>query len=261
MNERLREASHVHARLLKCGLDVESSRTFWSRFSGAEPICAHRAFDEYWFGARSFSRTKVLLAEMKARYCAFPAAFEALRRWQDVSPDTQLLVCHWHVQLADPMYRAFTGEKLVERRASSRPDITRELVVEWVKGRVGKRWNSPTCVLYASKLLSAAHSAGLIASKRDPRVLTTPRVPDDALEYLMYLLRDVRFKGTLFDNPYVKSVGLDPSQMEYRLRRMPGMEFRRQGELYEFGWRYSDILAWANVKASPPIVQVAGELR
>lgn len=177
MNERLREASHVHARLLKCGLDVESSRTFWSRFSGAEPICAHRAFDEYWFGARSFSRTKVLLAEMKARYCAFPAAFEALRRWQDVSPDTQLLVCHWHVQLADPMYRAFTGEKLVERRASSRPDITRELVVEWVKGRVGKRWNSPTCVLYASKLLSAAHSAGLIASKRDPRVLTTPQSP------------------------------------------------------------------------------------
>jgi hypothetical protein len=59
-----------------------------------------------------------------------------------------------------------------------------------------------TRIQFASKLLSAAYSAGLLAGNRDPRAVVFPRVPDDALEYLMYLLREVTFEGTLLSNPY-----------------------------------------------------------
>jgi Putative inner membrane protein (DUF1819) len=261
MKEGPREVSQIHARLLKCGLEAESSRAFWSRSVSAEFNSAQQAFNDYWFGARSLSRTKVLLAEMKLRYSAFPMALEALKRLQDVSSDMRLLICHWHLQLTDPLYRSFTGEKLPERRVSFRAEITREVAEEWVRERVGSRWSSATLTLYASKLLSSAHRAGLISSRRDPRPLTIPRVPDDALEYLMYLLNEVQFEGTLFENPYVKSVGLDSSQVEYRLRRLHGLAFQRQGALYDFSWRYPGLIAWANVKASPPKGRVAGRGR
>jgi hypothetical protein len=261
MSQRLREASQIHARLLKCGLEVESSRAFWSRSGDAAIIDAQHAFNEYWFGARSLSRTKVLLAEMKSRYASYPEPLEALRRWRDASADARLLVCHWHLQLTDPLYRSFTGERLADARASTRPEITREAVVDWVKRRVGRRWTSSTQVLYASKLLSAAHSAGLVASKRDPRRVAVPRVADDALEYLMYLLRSVRFKGTLLENPYVRSVGLERSHIEYRLQRLQGLTFKKQGELFDIAWRYSDQTAWVEAKTTPRRARAAGGRR
>ena len=103
-----------------------------------------------------------------------------------------------------------------------------------------------TRIQFASKLLSAAFSAGLIASKRDPRPLAVPRVPDDALEYLTYVLREVSFEGTLLDNHYVASVGLLGAALEDRLANLPGMRFRRQGDLIDFGWRYQGLVAWAD---------------
>ena len=100
--------------------------------------------------------------------------------------------------------------------------------VEVVADQGPGRWTMATKVQFASKLLSAAYAAGLVASRRDPRPLTVPRVPDDALEYLLYLLREVEFEGTLLDNPYVASVGLDGRPVcsisvttSPALRRMP----------------------------------------
>ena len=100
-------------------------------------------------------------------------------------------------------------------------------------------------IQFASKLLSAAYSAGVVTSNRDPRPVGTPRVPDEALEYLLYLLRETEFEGTFLDNPYLRSVGLEEAILAERLRGLPGLAFRRQGDLTDFGWRHQDLRAWA----------------
>jgi hypothetical protein len=72
-----------------------------------------------------------------------------------------------------------------------------------------------------------------------------PRVGDLPLTYLLYLLRGVRFEGTLAENPYLASVGLAGPALEARLRGLGALRFRRQGSLVEFGWWYEDLLSWA----------------
>jgi hypothetical protein len=240
------EATEVHTRLLKCALEIEDSRSYWSHAGNAKPVTAQRAFDEYWFGARSLSWIEVLLTNMRVRYDAYPSALAALHRWPSMSPDTRRLVCHWHLQLADPLYRLFTGQYLPQRLVGSRAEVTRDLVISWVGDQGPGRWTMTTRIQFASKLLSAAFSAGLVGSNRDPRPLALPRVPDDALEYLMYLLREVSFDGTLLDNHYVASVGLRDAFLEERLSALPGLRFRRQGDLIDFGWCHADLTAWAH---------------
>ncbi|MBK7760163.1 MAG: DUF1819 domain-containing protein [Deltaproteobacteria bacterium] len=247
MTDRPREATEVHTRLLKCALEVEDSRAFWSHADTTTDATAQQAFDEYWFGARSLARIEVLLTNLRARFGAFPAALDVLHRWPHMSPDTRRTVCHWHLQLADPLYRRFTGTYLIARRASPRPEVTRDLVVGWVGQQGPGRWTMSTRIQFASKLLSAAYSAGLVTSNRDPRPLAVPRVPDEALEYLMYLLRETTFEGSLLDNPYTSSLGLDGSLLEDRLRTLPGLCFKRQGDLIDFGWRHKALQTWANV--------------
>jgi hypothetical protein len=253
--------TELHTRLLRCALEIEESRAYWAHADDASTASAQRAFDEYWFGAKSLSRIKVLLANMRVRFDAFPAALETLRRWPHMSPDARRVICHWHLQLADPLYRAFTGEYLVNRRAGSRVEVTRDLVVHWVKQKGQGRWTMPTYIQFASKLLSAAFSAGLVATNRDPRPVVIPRAPDDALEYLMYLLREVRVEGTLLENPYVASVGLADSSLEDRLRGLPGLVFRRQGDLIDYGWRYADLRAWGEANLGLENQGVAGASR
>lgn len=258
MNDRPREATEVHTRLLKCALEVEDSRAFWAHADRTIAGTAQRAFNEYWFGARSLPRIEVLLANMRARFVAFPAALQVLHRWPHMSPATRTVVCHWHLQLSDPLYRTFTGTWLVARRAGSRPEITRDLVAGWVGEQGPGRWTMSTRIQFASKLLSAAYSAGLVAANRDPRPLTVPRVPNEALEYLMYLLRETTFEGSLLDNPYTGSVGLDGGVLEDRLRSLPGLTFKRQGDLVDFGWRYETLRTWAAVNLCGDEAQLAG---
>ncbi|GMV44306.1 MAG: hypothetical protein AMXMBFR64_60220 [Myxococcales bacterium] len=244
------EQTAVHTRLLKCALEVEPSRAFWAHADGA-PVTPARAFEGYWFGARSLPRTEDLLAIMRARYEAYPAALAVLHRWSPMGPDTRRLVCHWHLQLADPLYRAFTGAFLPARR-SARPSVTRDLVVTWVGSQVPARWTLATRIKFASKLLSAAHAAGLVATTRDPRPLALPRVPDDALAYLLHLLRETSFEGTLLDNPYLRSVGLAGAPLEDRLRALPGVSFRRQGDLVDLAFAHDGLAAWAAALCTPP---------
>lgn len=257
MTSRPREATEIHTRLLKCALEVEDSRAYWAHADKADAT-AQVAFDDYWFGARSLARIEVLLTNMRARFNAFPAALEALHRWPQMAPDTRRLICHWHLQLADPLYRRFTGDFLVARRASPRPEVTRDLVVGWVDQQGPGRWTLSTRIQFASKLLSAAYSARLVTTNRDPRPLALPRVPDDALEYLMYLLRETEFEGTLLDNPFANSVGLEGSLLESRLRGLPGLGFSRQGDLIDFGWRHTNLHAWAEVNLRSEEPQLAG---
>jgi hypothetical protein len=180
------EETHIHTRLMKCALEVEESRAYWQHTDGRVKVTPQEAFDAYWFGARSMPRIKVLLINMRARFDAFPPSLEVLHRWHPMSPDTRKLICHWHVQLSDPLYRDFTGRYLVARWQGARPEVTRDLVTRWVGEQGPERWTMSTRIQIASKLLSAAHAAGLVAGNRDPRPLVFPRVPDDALEYAVY---------------------------------------------------------------------------
>jgi hypothetical protein len=238
-----REATELHTRLLRCALEIDDCRAYWAH--AGRDRSARTAFEQYWFGARSLARVELLMANMAVRFDAFPPSLDVLHQWPHMSPDARRVICHWHLQLADPLYRQFTGSYLVERGQGTRPEVTRHLVVAWMAQHGTDRWTLTTRVQFASKLLSAAFSAGLVASNRDPRPVVLPRVPDEALAYLLYLLRDVEFEGTLVDNPYTRSAGLEGALLDERLRALPGIAFRRQADLVDFGWQYPDLRAWA----------------
>lgn len=255
MTGRPAEVKSVHTRLLKCALEIEDSRAYWASMRAhadgpatSTAPTAQQAFNAYWFGARSLSRTAVLLANMRARFDAFPPALALLGRWPHMSSDARRVICHWHLQLADPLYREFTGGYLAKRRDGPRPEVSRDLAVSWIGRHGAARWTMSTRIQFASKLLSAAYSAGLLASNRDPRPLAAPRVPDDALEYLLYLLRGLSFEGALVDNPYLSSVGLDRGALMERLRKLPALSFSQQGDLIDLEWRYPDLLTWSRAR-------------
>jgi hypothetical protein len=91
------EATGVHTRLLKCILEVETSRAYWALAGGEGEPTARRAFEEYWFGVRSLGHVEVLMSNLRAHYDAYPAALRALNLWEDMDTDTRRLICHWHV--------------------------------------------------------------------------------------------------------------------------------------------------------------------
>ncbi len=240
------EVTQTHTHLLRCALEAEDARVYWRR---AQPsVSADTAFNESWFGARSLERVKTLLNTFKARFDAFPHGLAVLREWTDMDPGTRAVICHWHIQLADPVYRAFTGQYLPELMDSGRLTVTRAQVQAWVARTYPDKWTHPTVTKWASNLLATAKSAGLIKTSRDPRPLVHPRVGDHALAYLLYLLRGVAFEGTLLENPYFASVGLNREGVELRLRSIRGLHFRRQGDLVDFGWAYPDLQHWAGAE-------------
>jgi hypothetical protein len=244
------EVTDVHTRLLKCALIVPESRAWWQHVDPTSRVHpAAQAFEEFWFGAKSQGRVKVLISNLRARYDAFPAALAVLKGWPDMDPESRTAICHWHLQLADPLYRAFAGDYLPERRMGARAEIRQDQVVSWVSQQGPGRWTMSTRIQFASKLLSCAFTAGLVAGRRDPRPLSFPRIPDPALGYLLHLLREVDYEGTMTDNPYLRSVGLESGVLEDRLRGLPELHYRRLGDHVDFGWRFGDLAAWAEARA------------
>ena len=242
---RPREEDRLHTRVLKCTLESANSRIFWAESALQQPMQAEVAFEAGWFGHRSLTRLRELLTNLRARYEAFPSALQVLHRWQGMGGDTQKLICHWHLQLSDPLYRQFTGAFLPDRLLQGHTTISKQQVVTWLGDAGGGRWSGSTRLALASKLLSAAHSAGMIQGKRDPRPIVFPLVPDDALAYLLHLLREVDFEGTLLANPYLHSVGLEGGLLNDRLKRLPDLSFGRQGDLVDMGWKHRDLTDWA----------------
>ena len=242
---RPREEGRLHTRVLKCTLETANSRIFWSESASRQPMQAEVAFEAGWFGHRSLTRLRELMTNLRARYEAFPSALQVLHRWKGMGGDTQKLICHWHLQLSDSLYRQFTGAFLPDRLLQGHPTISKQQVVTWLGEAGGGRWSGSTRLALASKLLSTAHSAGLIQGKRDPRPIVFPLVPDDALTYLLHLLREVDFEGTVLANPYLRSVGLEGSLLNDRLKRLPDLSYGRQGDLVDMGWKHRDLSAWA----------------
>lgn len=245
--ERPSEATEIHTRLIRMALGIEESRAYWEHVDPSVPVAdrALVAFEQRWFGSKSLDRIRFLLANFAERYDAFPEALTVLRRWRAMDTSTRQLVCHWHLQLSDPLYRRFTGQFLVARRSLRDPKIDRDVVLRWVKNELPGRWAEATSVQVASKLLSATSEAGLISPKRDPRTLLLPKVPDVALAYLLHLLRSLRFAGTIIENPYLASVGLAEGFLDQRLRALPGITFHRLGSITELEWEAPTLTAWA----------------
>ena len=240
-----REEDRLHTRVLKCTLETANSRIFWAESDSEQPMQAEVAFEAGWFGHRSLGRLRELLTNLRARYSGFPAALQVLHHWQRMGGDTQKLICHWHLQLCDPLYRLFSGTFLPDRLLQGHPTVSKQQVVSWLGDVGGGRWAGSTRLQLASKLLTTAHSAGLIQGKRDPRPIVYPLVPDDALTYLLHLLREVEFAGTLLANPYLLSVGLEGSLLNDRLKRLPDLSYGRQGDLVDMGWKHRDLAEWA----------------
>jgi hypothetical protein len=242
----LSEATEPHSRLLRCSLCVEESRAYWSQVDPEDPrASASSAFASSWFGAKSEAWTTELLSNMRVRFDRFPDSLRVLASWRTMPPETRHVVCHFHVQLTDPLYRAFTGEFLPARHDALRPDIHRQTVIQWAAEHGPQRWAMKTQLQFATRLLSCAGAAGLLRGNRDPRQAATPRVPDQALEYILYTLRALRFDGNLVNNWYLASLGLVGGHLADRLRALTTIEFRQIGDVHEFDWRYPDLAAWA----------------
>ncbi len=243
---QLAETTEVHSRLLRCSLCIDESRAYWAHVDPETPReSAVNAFGESWFGTKSEAWTTELLSNMRVRFDAYPEALGVLAGWRSMTPETRRLICHFHVQLTDPLYREFTGEFLFERRDALRPEVHRQTVIQWVAEHGPPRWALKTQIQFASRLLSCALAAGLLRGKRDPREAVAPRVPNDALAYLLYLLRSVRFQGSLVRNPYLASIGIVGGHLADRFRGLSSIEFRQVGDVQEIEWRYPDLAGWA----------------
>lgn len=236
------ESTEVHTRILRLTLAVAESRAYFQHVDpdvvGPERLEA--ALEHRWFGDKSDARVRFLLSAMQERFDAFPNALGVLRsaKLDDASAQA---ICHWHVQLADPIYRRFTGDFLAKKRGTKHPHVDYAAVLKWVESKYEGRWSEATCAQFASKLLSTATEAGLVGGKRDPRPIQTPPVPDLALSYLLYLLRETRFKGTLSSNPYLASIGIDGLAG----RELLGVSIR--GEQLE--WAAPNLAAWGQAFA------------
>lgn len=246
---RPREEVDIHTRMLRIGLAAEDSRAYWEQ-AGRELPPGDRvrvAFEERWFGSRSMARVKYLVTNFSYRYDAFPEALRLLHRWNPTDLRDRTLLCHWHVQLSDPLYREFTSAVFAQRRIHPEPSIDRTTVVRWVEQKLEGRWSRSTSQRMASGLLGCATEAGLCEGTKAARPLRFPRVSDQALGYLLYLLREVEFEGTLRDNPYMVSVGLDEGLWEQRVRRLPWVRYRRVADVHDLRWEFANLRAWAEV--------------
>ncbi|MEN8446803.1 MAG: hypothetical protein ABG776_17535 [Cyanobacteria bacterium J06555_13] len=241
------EVAQFHTRLLRVSLALDESRTYWEHAMPELPKTqrALLAFEGRWFGSKSMERVKRLLAEFSHRYEMYPDVLAVLRQWKPKDPVTRQNICHWHLQLTDPMYRAFTGDFLEQRRFQSAATINRDIAARWVSQNLSTQWASATVLRMATALITCATAAGLCESTPGSRSLGYPKVTDEALGYWLYTLRGLQFEGTLLANPYLASVGLSEGFLEDRLRQLSGLRFSRMGELHEFQWQYPDVSHWA----------------
>jgi len=241
------EVEQFHSQILRVSLAMEESRVYWEHMTPEVPKekRATIAFEERWFGNKSMDRVRRLLSEFGSRYDAYPVALDVLRRWRPSDPMTRQNICHWHMQLTDPTYRAFTGAFLERRRLQTNATIDRDIAARWVTQQLKTEWSTTTILRMATGLITSAASAGLCSEMPKSRSLKYPKITDEALAYWLYFLRHLSFTGSLLNNPYLASVGLSEGFLEQRLRRLPGLSFNRMGDLYEVDWQYPDLKAWA----------------
>lgn len=244
-----REGGKEHTRILRVMLAVPDSVAYWQApaLTGSIAQRTRAAFEGHWFGTKSEARVKTLMGDMALRFDAYPRALEVLRSWRPpghIAP----WICHFHTQLADPIYRRFTGEYLPRRLGQGYATLDRETVARWVQETWPGRWSPTTSVKFGGNMLGAAHEAGLFKERKDPRKLSQPRVPTPALEYLLYLLREVQIEGGIFESRYFCSVAPDKDAQAEAFRNLSGVRVSALGDVRELEWAHPDLQAWAQAQ-------------
>lgn len=245
-----REVTAPHTGLLRLGLAEAESQQYWRHARSPAPVAERlqKAFEERWFGSRAMNRVKYLLLGFQARFDAYPNALKTLHHWNPDDPEERRLLCHWHLQLSDPMYRQFTSTHLPERLQHPQPTLDRNAVVRWLEGYTEQRWAPATVQRMTAALMHCLQETGFAEKGRTLRPLRLPRVSHRLLGYLLYLLRETEFQGQLSQNPYLASVALQGEELERRLTQIPGIAFRRLSDFKELDWRHADLWHWAQAE-------------
>jgi hypothetical protein len=202
------------------------------------------AFEQRWFGTKSEARVRTLMTDMLERFDAYPEALALLQKVGRIPAGLRALVCHLHTALADPVYRRFTGDFLAQRRAEGRTTVDRPSVARWVESLAPDRWSPVTRVKFASNLLATALDVGLVRGRRDPRELPALNAPAVAVGYALYLLRGVRIDGSLTDNAYLRSLGVDADALARHALRIPGVRVAELGGVVEVTFLEPTLTAW-----------------
>ncbi len=227
-------------------LAADDCAAYWEHVDPSLPAADRPrvAFEQRWFGVKSEARVRTLLPDMATRFDTYPEALALLRAVAPLPARIRPFICHVHTQLADPVYRRFSGDFLPTRRASGYRSTDLEAVSRWVQDLEPDRWATATRAKFASNLLATALDVGLVGGRRDPRTLTTPAAPDVVLGYLLYLLRGIAFEGTTLDNPYLRSLGVTGESFRSAVARVPGIHFVQLGTATELTFEEPSLLAW-----------------
>ncbi len=237
------EAATVHTRILRCMLAVDDSYAYWRHADPAVPPTdrARVAFEQRWFGTKSEARIRTIMTDMAERFDAYPEALSLLHQLGTIPAHLRPFLCHVHTQLADPIYRRFTGEFLPTRRKQGLTAIDRDTVTQWADALEPGRWAPVTCIKFASNLMATAYDVGLIGGRRDPRKLVVPAVPDVIVGYILYLMRGVRIEGALAANVYLASLGISLTSFAGRI---PGIRVAELGGVIDITWMEPSLPSW-----------------
>lgn len=240
------ETTVVHTRILRCMLAADDCYAYWQNVDPSVPVAerARVAFERRWFGTKSEARVRTIMTDMLERFDAFPEALALLHAVGAVPSGLRALLCHLHTQLADPVYRRFTGELLPSRREQGHVTLDRAEVARWIDDLEPGRWSPITCTKFASNLLATAHDVGLVRSRRDPRTITLAVVPPAALGYALYLLRGVSYEGTPTRNPYLRSLGVTERSFRSFAPDIPGIRYAELGGASEITFLEPSLMAW-----------------
>jgi hypothetical protein len=227
-------------------LAADDSYAYWQSVDTSVPIAkrAAIAFENRWFGTKSEARVRVILRSMVERFEKYPEALALLHELRSMPSSLRPLICHTHTQLADPIYRKFTGDFLPMRRSHGHATVDREIVARWIDTLEPGRWSATTCIKFGSNLLATAYEAGLVSDRRDPRKTALGSIPDSIFGYVLYLLRGVEIEGTLTDNAYLRSLGVTLASFHSLAPRIPGIRFAELGGVVDLTFVEPSLTAW-----------------
>ena len=200
------EVSTPHTGLLRLGLATTYSVAFWTRATEDLAVgeMARAAEEQHWFGEISSSRVRYVVRHLQKRF-PYPAR-ELLGFQPRPDSSSDALICHWHLQLHDPLYRDYTSLYLLRCWSGPTTSVTIDETEKWVRSRPSARdWEANTQRRMASGLMSAATEAGLIGKTgREERELKLPAVQKFDRDYLREL---IQLAGIEDADPYLASVG------------------------------------------------------
>lgn len=205
------------------GLEATASRIYWNHADPSQSSSEHRsrAASESWFPDLSEARRNYLLREFDKRFS--PAHLRALKAALPEPGAATALVCHWHLQWSDPLYREFTSDYLVG--AWARPDARLDVdaVQSWLQGRGShSEWSASTLRRLSSGLLAAAGEAGFLKGAGRKKELRTVTVDPAGMDYLREQLLEDEGEPGLGEEIFLSGTVPATTQADVNPAQKPG---------------------------------------